>query len=92
MSASCDLLGSFHDLRVECGGREDTVHQVPLDRLLALDALGQCAEDVGAVTSDHPLVDHPGESSGAREHTQEGHFGERHSGAAVVDQVDLLAG
>ena len=44
----------------------DGVDQSPVERLLALDALGPGGEDVGEVAPDVALVDHPGQAAGAR--------------------------
>ena len=73
---------------LEARAWHDLVHEPPLDRALALDALLGRAEEVGAVTAHPALVDEPREPAGAREDGEQRYLGERHRGVAVVGHDD----
>ena len=80
-----------HDV-VEAAARGDGVDEAPVERLLALDALGPGGEDVGEVAAHVALVDDARQAAGAGQHGQQRHLGQRDGRRAVVDEDDLVAG
>ena len=72
--------------------RHGLVDQAPLHGLLAPDALGLGGEVVGQVPPHVPLVGHPGQPAGARQHPEQRQLGQRHRRGPVVDQHDVLTG
>ncbi len=72
--------------------RHHLVHEPPLHRALALDALLERAEEVGAVAPHPPLVHQPREAAGPRQHREQRHLGQRHGGGAVVGHDDPVGG
>ena len=68
------------------------VDELPLDRALALDALGERAEDVGEIAAHLPLVDDARQAAGAGQHAEQRRLRQAHRRVRVVDQQDLVAG
>ena len=81
----------FHGL-LEHSGLGDRIDQAPVHGLLAAYAFLAGAENVGQVVAHMALVGHAGQATGARQHAQQRHFGQRHRRRTVIDQHDLVAG
>ena len=70
------------------GTRHDLVDQAPRDRPGAAHALGDAAEEIGAVAADLALVDQPGQPAGAGQHREQCYLRQRHGGRAVIGHQD----
>ena len=96
VGGSVGLGGEFRGARgdsvVEFRARDDFVDQIPVGCALATDAFGRGAEKIGPVMAHLALVNQTGQTAGARQHRQQGQFGQRHGGGTVVDQHDVIAG
>ena len=82
----------FGDQVVEGAARRGGVDQAPRHRLGGLEPFGAGGEDVGEIAADVTLVDEPCQPSGAGQHGEQRHLGERHGGRPIVDHDDLVAG
>ncbi len=85
-----ELAGAGDDRRLPGGGRHHLVDQPPLDRAAATHALLQGAEHVRPVAPDAALVGQPREATGAGQHGEQRHLGQRDRAAAVVHQHDVV--
>ena len=72
-------------------GLGDTVHQPPVHRALATHTLHAGAEDVGQIVPHVALVRDTCQPTGAGQHAQQRHFGQRHGRRPVIDQDDFIA-
>src|SRR5205085_9148184 len=70
---------------------DEPIDEAPVLGALALEALGERAEHVRAVSTNLALVDEAREAAGARQHREQRRLGERHGAVAVVDEQDLVA-
>jgi len=81
--------GVLHGL-LELGVGRHLVDQAPLDRAGALDAFLGGAEGIGQITPHLALVGDPREAARSRQHRQQRQLGQRHGGAAVIGQQDVI--
>ena len=90
-AASGQFLGTGLHGFFEHGGLGDRIDQTPVHGFLTAHTFDAGAEDVGQVVAHMALVGHAGQAAGARQHTQQRHFGQRHGAGAVIDQHDFIA-
>src|SRR5450631_3415763 len=86
------LGGTPDDLALEGLALNSRVDQAPFHGRGAAVALGFGGEQVGTILADETLVDDAREDTGAGQHAEQRHLGQRDHRGTVVDQDDLVAG
>ena len=66
------------------------VDQTPIDGTLTAHAFDAGAENIGMVMAHLAFVCHTRQTAGARQHAQQGYFGQGHAGRAVIHQHNVV--